>query len=147
MKKDLIKVIAYASHGAEQGFDDAERVTGALRLDDRYIATRMAAAGFRRDAADTDDPSGPDTAKARRADVGCKRFFREPRGERRVHIHVRRNDGALKQARAENTKKDRAADPAINASLISIALRAAESWAQLTGWGPSAPDAYWRSDA
>jgi len=142
-----------------------------LRLDDPDIAARMGAAGFRHDADKTQDPPHPDTEEALGEEDWRKLFFREPRGERRVHIHVRRNGaagarntcllrdylrddgparrdyGAFKHALAENTKKDRAAYQAIKTPFISTALRAAQGWAELTRWAPSAPDAYWRSQA
>ena len=140
-----------------------------FRLDDPGIAARLGAAGFRPAPENTGDPVHPDTAPVLGEDDWRKLFFREPRGERRVHLHVRRNGaagarntfllrdylrddasarrdyGAFKQALADKTKKDREAYQAIKAPFIATALRAAEGWAELTRWAPGAPDAYWRS--
>lgn len=140
-----------------------------FRLDDPQIVERLEAAGFRHAADNTGDPAHPDTAPILGEDDWRKLYFREPKGDRRVHLHVRRNGaaaarntfllrdylrddesarrdyGAFKQALAEKTKKDRDAYQAIKAPFISTALRAAEGWAELTRWAPGAPDAYWRS--
>lgn len=140
-----------------------------FRLDDPDIIDRLKAAGFRHAADNVGDPPHPDTLPVLGEDDWRKLYFREPKGERRVHLHVRRNGaagarntfllrdylrdeeaarrdyGAFKQALAEKTKKDREAYQAIKAPFISTALRAAEGWAELTRWQPGAPDAYWRS--
>lgn len=142
-----------------------------FRLDDPEISERLVGAGFRRVETVAGDPPAPDTAAVLGADDWRKLFFREPKGERRVFLHVRRNGaasarntlllrdylrddaaarrdyGAFKQALAEKTRKDRAAYQAIKAPFIATALRAAEGWAELTRWAPGAPDAYWRSEA
>lgn len=128
MKTDLIKVIAYDSHGAEHGLDDAECV-----------------AGFRHDRTSADDPSHPVTAEAR--DAADERHTFPLRDYLRDDAPARRDDGVSKQALAEDTKTDRAACPAIKAPLIFTGLSAADGGAELTGWSPRAPDAYWRSEA
>lgn len=141
-----------------------------IRFDglDALIA-RMTEAGFRHQAENTGDLPHEDTAPILGEDDWRKLFFREPRGERRVHVHVRRNGGAgarntfllrdylrddaaarrdyglFKQALAEKTKKDREAYQQIKRPFIATALRAAEGWAELTRWQASAPDAFWRS--
>jgi len=140
-----------------------------FRLDDPGIAARLTDAGFRHLPEYVRDAVHSHTTALLGEDDWRKLFFREPRGERRVHLHVRRNGaasarntfllrdylrdddaargdyGAFKQALAEKTKKDREAYQAIKAPFISTALRAAEGWAELTRWQPGAPDAYWRS--
>lgn len=140
-----------------------------FRLDDPDIVARLAGDGFRHAADNTSDPAQADTAPALGEDDWRKLYFREPKGERRIHLHVRRNGaagarntfllrdylrddeaarrdyGAFKQALAEKTKKDREAYQAIKTPFIATALRAAEGWAELTRWAPGAPDAYWRS--
>ena len=140
-----------------------------FRLDDPGIIARLSEAGFRHAPEFTGDPFHPDSPAILGEDDWRKLFFREPRGERRVHLHVRRNGaasarntfllrdylrdeasarrdyGVFKQALAEKTRKDREAYQAIKAPFIATALRAAEGWAELTRWAPGAPDAYWRS--
>lgn len=140
-----------------------------FRLDDADIVSRLEAAGFRHAAQNVSDPAHPDTPEILGEDDWRKLFFREPKGERRVHLHVRRNGaagarntfllrdylrddasarrdyGVFKQALAQKTQKDREAYQAIKAPFIATALRAAEGWAELTRWAPGAPDAYWRS--
>lgn len=140
-----------------------------FRLDDPEIAARLRSAGFRHGADIVSDPVNPDTTPVLGEDDWRKLVFREPKGERRVHLHVRRNGaagarntfllrdylrddpcarrdyGAFKQALADKTRKDREAYQAIKAPFIATALRAAEGWAELNRWAPGAPDAYWRS--
>jgi dephospho-CoA kinase len=140
-----------------------------FRLDDPDIVARLEAAGFRHLPEYVRDAAHAHTAPILGEDDWRKLFFREPKGARRVHLHVRRNGaagarntfllrdylrddeaarddyGAFKQALAEKTKKDREAYQAIKAPFIATALRAAEGWAELTRWAPGAPDAYWRS--
>ncbi|MEQ8406405.1 MAG: GrpB family protein [Oceanicaulis sp.] len=141
-----------------------------IRFDalDALIA-RMAQAGFRHAPDHGGDAPHEDTAPILGEDDWRKLFFREPKGERRVHVHVRRNGGAgarntfllrdylrdddaarrdygaFKLALAEKTKKDRDAYQRIKRPFIATALRAAEGWAELNRWQASAPDAFWRS--
>lgn len=140
-----------------------------FRLDEPDIIARLKQRGFRHAADNTGDPANPDAAAALGEDDWRKLYFREPHGERRVHLHVRRNGaaaarqtfllrdylrddgaarrdyGAFKHALADKTRKDRDAYQAIKTPFIAMALRAAEGWAELTRWQPGAPDAYWRS--
>lgn len=140
-----------------------------MRLEDEGIVAAMAAAGFRFRESNTYDPPHPESPAALGDDDWRKLYFRETRGTRRLHIHVRRNGAAaarnalllrdflrddaparrdyseFKMALAAKTRKDRAAYQTIKRPFISICLRAAESWAELTRWVPGAPDAYWRS--
>lgn len=141
-----------------------------MRLDpEEEIAALMEAEGFRRKhARETEDRhdglDGPPELRAWR-----KLFFREPEGERRVHIHIRRNGAdnarfslllrdflradeaarvsyeAFKLALWEVTVKSPKAYARIKQPYIAMTLRAAESWASSTRWRPGAPDAYWRS--
>lgn len=141
-----------------------------IRFDDEALLIKlMAAAGFRHAPDNTGDAPHEDTSPILGEDDWRKLYFREPRGERRVHVHVRRNGGAgarntfllrdylrddaaarrdygaFKQALADKTKKDREAYQQIKRPFIATALRAAEGWAELTRWQASAPDAFWRS--
>ncbi|MFP4520348.1 MAG: GrpB family protein [Oceanicaulis sp.] len=141
-----------------------------IRLDDQpELIARMSGAGFRHVAEITGDANHEDMAPVLGEDDWAKLFFREPKGERRVHVHVRRNGGAsarntfllrdylrddaaarrdygaFKLALAEKTKKDREAYQHIKRPFIATALRAAGGWAELTRWQASAPDAFWRS--
>lgn len=141
-----------------------------IRLDDRSALTeRMKRAGFRPLEAITGDLPHEDTTPILGDDDWAKLFFREPKDQRRVHVHVRRNGGAsarntfllrdylrddgaarrdygaFKLALAEKTKKDREAYQQIKRPFIATTLRAAEGWAELTRWQASAPDAFWRS--
>jgi dephospho-CoA kinase len=143
--------------------------TLVLRLEDEGIIEAMEAAGYRFRDSNTYDPPHPESPAALGEDDWRKLYFREARGARRIHVHVRRNGaaaarnslllrdflrddgpsrrdyGEFKMALAQKTKKDREAYQAIKRPFISIALRSAESWAELTRWTPGAPDAYWRS--
>ncbi|OAB55827.1 hypothetical protein AY599_24140 [Leptolyngbya valderiana BDU 20041] len=141
-----------------------------IRFDDAHeVIARMSRAGFRHAAEITGDAPHEDTSPILGEDDWRKLFFREPKGARRVHIHVRRNGGAsarntfllrdylredaaarrdygaFKLALAEKTKKDREAYQQIKRPFIATALRAAEGWAELTRWQAGAPDAFWRS--
>ena len=140
-----------------------------LRLEDEGIVPAMLAAGYRFRDSNTYDPPHPESPPALGEDDWRKLYFREEKGTRRVHIHVRRNGaaaarnalllrdflrddapsrrdyGEFKTALATTTRKDRDAYQAIKRPFISLALRSAESWAELTRWRPGAPDAYWRS--
>ncbi|MGJ3233152.1 MAG: GrpB family protein [Oceanicaulis sp.] len=140
-----------------------------IRFDDaEALVARMAEAGFRHQGEITGDLPHEDTAPILGEDDWRKLYFREPKTERRVHVHVRRNGGAsarntfllrdylrddaaarrdygaFKLALAEKTKKDRAAYQEIKRPFIATALRAAEGWAELNRWQASAPDAFWR---
>jgi len=141
-----------------------------VRLDPvEDIIAAMQRAGFRNVEGISGDEPHEDAEPRLGEDDWRKLFFREPKGARRVHIHVRRNGasaarnalllrdflrddaavrrdyGDLKTALAAKTKKDREAYQAIKRPFISLALRAAESWAELNRWAPGAPDAFWRS--
>ncbi|XBQ15096.1 MAG: GrpB family protein [Oceanicaulis sp.] len=141
-----------------------------IRFDDvEDLIARMKAAGFRHAPENIGDPPHEDTTPILGEDDWRKLYFREPKGERRVHVHVRRNGGAgarntfllrdylrddpaarrdygaFKLALATKTKKDREAYQAIKRPFIATALRAAEGWAELSRWQAGAPDAFWRS--
>lgn len=140
-----------------------------LRLEDEGIVQAMQAAGYRFRENNHGDPPHPESPAALGPDDWRKLYFREPKGARRVHVHVRRNGaaaarnslllrdflrddaparrdyGEFKMALAQKTRKDRDAYQLIKRPFISITLRGAESWAELTRWVPGAPDAYWRS--
>ncbi|WP_429912040.1 GrpB family protein [Glycocaulis sp.] len=140
-----------------------------MRLEDEGIIAAMLGAGYRFRDSNTYDPPHPESPPALGEDDWRKLYFREAKGARRVHIHIRRNGaaaarnalllrdflrddvpsrrdyGEFKMALAVKTRKDRDAYQAIKRPFISIALRSAESWAELTRWVPGAPDAYWRS--
>lgn len=140
-----------------------------LRLEDDGIIPAMISAGYRFRDANTYDPPHPESPPALGDDDWRKLYFREAKGGRRLHIHVRRNGAAaarnalllrdflrddapmrrdysdFKMALAAKTRKDRDAYQTIKRPFIAISLRAAESWAELTRWVPGAPDAYWRS--
>jgi len=142
-----------------------------FRLDEPdAIIAAMTGAGFRHAPEITGDAPHADAAPVLGEDDWRKLFFHEPKGARRVHVHVRRNGasaarrtflmrdylradaaarrdyGAFKLALAEKTKKDRAAYQAIKRPFIETVMRAAEGWAELSRWQTSAPDAYWRSE-
>ncbi|KAA5802390.1 GrpB family protein [Alkalicaulis satelles] len=142
-----------------------------VRLDEpEAVIAAMSGAGFRHAPDNTSDIPHADAAPVLGADDWRKLFFREPKGCRRVHVHVRRNGaaaarrtflmrdylradpaarrdyGAFKLALADKTKKDRAAYQAIKSPFIETVMRAAEGWAELSRWTPGAPDAYWRSE-
>jgi dephospho-CoA kinase len=143
-----------------------------IRFDEAAaLIARMAEAGFRHAPDNTGDAPHEDTQPILGADDWRKLYFREPKGARRVHVHVRRNGGAsarntfllrdylrddaaarrdygaFKLALAETTRKNREAYQAIKRPFIATALRAAEGWAELTRWQASAPDAFWRSES
>lgn len=136
------------------------------------IIAAMSAAGFRRKPNRERDGAydGADAADHGRSEADhAKLFFREPAGERPVHVHVRKNGaannrlalllrdflradergrasyGAFKLALSDATDKSPKAYAAIKAPFLAMALRAAEEWAAHTRWRPEAPDAYWRS--
>ena len=142
----------------------------AIRLDDPdTLIARMTEAGFRHVEGIIADEPAVDTAPILGRDDWTKLFFREPKGARRVHIHLRRNGaaaarntfllrdylrdqpgarldyGAFKLALAEVTKKDREAYQRIKRPFIATVLRAAEGWAELGRWQAGAPDAFWRT--
>ncbi len=144
-----------------------------LRLDDEdELTARMQAAGFRRKPARERDGAydGIEAAEAGRGSEDWRKlFFREPEGQRRVHVHVRRNGAANNTLslllrdflRADDAARDSYADfklalwqatektpkayARIKAPYIAMALRAADTWADNTRWRATAPDAYWRS--
>ena len=94
-----------------------------------------------------------------------KRYFREPAGERRTHIHVRRAGsfseqfallfrdylrahpaaaseyGALKLRLAELHRDDRRAYTDAKVAFTWEVIRSADGWAQAIGWTPQASDA------
>jgi len=139
------------------------------RLEDDGIAAAMAAAGYRLRESNLSDPPHPESPAALGPDDWRKLYFREAAGARRLHIHIRRNGAAaarnalllrdflrddvparrdyseFKMALAAKTRKDRAAYQTIKRPFISLTLRAAESWAELSRWVPGSPDVYWRS--
>jgi len=138
-------------------------------LDDRALVTALTEAGFVHRAENTGDEPHTDTAPQLGDDDWRKLYFREAPGQRRVHVHVRRNGaasarntllmrdflredeaarrdyGAFKIALALKTENDRLAYQAIKRPFISTVLRSAESWAELHHWAPGVPDAYWRT--
>ncbi|WP_306016914.1 GrpB family protein [Oceanicaulis sp. MMSF_3324] len=139
-------------------------------LDDPGLVAAMKAAGFVHRADNTGDDPHPDTAPVLGPDDWRKLYFREAAGERRIHIHVRRNGAAgarntllmrdflredesarrdygdFKMALAEKTRSDRSAYQAIKRPFISTVLRSAESWAEIQRWAPGVPDSYWRTE-
>ena len=94
-----------------------------------------------------------------------RRFFREPSGQQRTHLHVKsagswseqmallfrdylRTHGAaaqryaaLKHQLAERFRDDRPAYTNAKAPLIWELLREADEWCRLTGWSPGPSDA------
>jgi GrpB-like predicted nucleotidyltransferase (UPF0157 family) len=94
-----------------------------------------------------------------------KRYFREPPGQLRTHIHVRRSGSFAEQlsllfrdflrgdsqaaARYENVKRsladryrlDRAAYTDAKGPIIWEIIQRADAWAQQTGWEPGPSDA------
>ncbi len=98
-------------------------------------------------------------------DDRTKRYFREPPGQRRTHVHVRRagswsEQGALlfrdylrthppaaqryaaaKRALAAQHRDDRAAYTTAKSPVIWELITAADAWSQATGWQPGPPDA------
>lgn len=138
-------------------------------LDDPALVTALTTAGFVHRADNTGDEPHADTAPQLGPDDWRKLYFREAAGDRRVHVHVRRNGaasarntllmrdflreddaarrdyGAFKIALAQKTESDRLAYQAIKRPFISTVLRSAESWAELHHWAPGVPDAYWRT--
>jgi dephospho-CoA kinase len=169
---DLVMRVDHVGSTAVQGLaakDVIDIQALVFRLDDPGIIERLVAAGFRHDGQNANDPPLVDTAEVLGADDWRKVYFREPKGQRRVHLHVRRNGaanarntlllrdylrdeaaarrdyGEFKMALAAVTKTNREAYQAIKTPFIATALRAAEGWAELTRWTPGAPDVYWRS--
>jgi len=110
----------------------------------------LEAAGFRYRAANTER---------------TKRYFREPPGQRRTHIHVRRagsfseqfpllfrdflradpaaalDYGQRKQALAARFTNDRRSYLEAKIPIIWDVMRRADQWAQQTGWEPGPSDA------
>lgn len=131
------------------------------------IAALLEAAGFRQVGGVHDEAEVEDYTPIEEVPIWRKLLFRGPQGEREVVVHVRRN-GAVNARLAlllrdylrddERARSDYARfklamaaimdDPDEYARLkepfIAMILRAAEGWAELTRWVPSAPDAYWR---
>jgi GrpB-like predicted nucleotidyltransferase (UPF0157 family) len=94
-----------------------------------------------------------------------KRYFREPRGARRTHVHVRRAGsfseqfallfrdylrahpleaseyGELKRRLAEQHRHDRRAYTEAKVPFTWEIVRRADAWAQAHGWTPPASDA------
>jgi GrpB-like predicted nucleotidyltransferase (UPF0157 family) len=94
-----------------------------------------------------------------------KRYFREPPGQPRTHIHVRRAGsfseqfpllfrdylrthadearayGTLKRRLAQQFRRDRIAYTDAKVPFFWEVIRRADSWAQQTGWGPGPSDA------
>jgi GrpB-like predicted nucleotidyltransferase (UPF0157 family) len=94
-----------------------------------------------------------------------KRYFREPPGQRRTHIHVRRagsfseqfpllfrdflradpaaarDYGQRKRMLAAKLAHDRRGYLEAKLPIIWDVLRRADQWAQETGWEPGPPDA------
>jgi len=93
-----------------------------------------------------------------------KRYFREPPGQRRTHIHVRRAGSwaeqfallfrdylrahreeaaryaAIKYRLAEEFSTDRRAYTEAKASYVWEIMRKADGWSQVVGWQPGEPD-------
>lgn len=147
---------------------DIQAIVMSLDAEDA-LAALMQAEGFRRKPArESEDRHDGRSGEGDHASWR-KLFFREPEGERRVHIHIRRNGAenarfalllrdflradeaarvsyeAFKLALWEVTVKSPKAYARIKQPYIAMTLRAAEGWAQATRWRPGAPDAYWRS--
>jgi GrpB-like predicted nucleotidyltransferase (UPF0157 family) len=98
-------------------------------------------------------------------DDRMRRYFREPPGTRRTHLHVRRHGSwseqlallfrdylrahpdeaaayaALKAQLAERHRNDREAYVAAKAPFVWACLQRADAWAQRTGWCPGPSDA------
>lgn len=94
-----------------------------------------------------------------------KRYFREPPGTRRTHLHVRQAGGfheqitllfrdylrahpavaadyaRLKHSLAERHRDDRIAYTEAKSDFVWTTIRAASDWSQLTGWHPGTTDA------
>ncbi|HEX2186232.1 MAG TPA: GrpB family protein [Chloroflexota bacterium] len=94
-----------------------------------------------------------------------KRYFREPPGSQRTHVHVRRwgswseqfallfrdylrvhpaaagRYAALKLELAQRYRHDRSGYVAAKEPFIWATMREADAWAQATGWTPGASDA------
>jgi GrpB-like predicted nucleotidyltransferase (UPF0157 family) len=130
------------------------------------LVERLTAAGFRQLGAMHDEDEVEDYTPIEEVPVWRKLLFHGPEGERRVIVHLRRN-GAVNTRlalllrdylRADERVKadfgrfklalndiieDEAEYLALKEPFLAMTLRAAEGWAELTRWGPSAPDAYW----
>ena len=141
-----------------------------IDIDDPELVAFMKAAGFVHRADNTGDDPHPDTTPVLGPDDWRKLYFREGKGQRRLHIHVRRNGAAgarntllmrdflrddssarrdygdFKMALADKTRSDREAYQAIKRPFISTVLRSAESWAEIHRWAPGVPDSYWRTE-
>jgi GrpB-like predicted nucleotidyltransferase (UPF0157 family) len=166
LRVDHVGSTAVAGLAAKDVIDIQAQV---LDLDDGQVIEAMTGAGFRHKPANTRDIENPDTAAILGEDDWRKLYFREADGQRRVHIHVRRNSAAasrntlllrdylrddtaarrdygdFKLALAERTRQSRAAYAAIKRPYILTAQRAAEAWAHQTRWVPGSPDVYWSS--
>jgi dephospho-CoA kinase len=187
------QVLPYEPRWADEGIEWAERVRDALDglaldidhvgstavpglaakdaldiqalvfdLDEAPVIAALEAAGFRHRPDKRGEPPRPGYPP----DPDCwdKLFFREPPGERVVHLHVReagtaaarvalllrdflRADtlaaaqyGALKLGLATHVKDERAyAD--LKRPFVAVTLRLAESWAAQTRWRPGQSDA------
>lgn len=132
-----------------------------LTLDPEPIVPRLERAGYRFQPDNQSDPPHPDTEPVLGADDWRKLYFREPVGERRIHIHVRRvraasarntllfrdylrahaaarrDYGALKQALAADPQLCRQTYQDLKQPLIAALLRAAQDWAETTRWAPA----------
>lgn len=187
-------VLPYDPAWAEEGLDWADKVRdalGGLALDIDHVGSTavpglaakdaldiqalvfdldeagpvveaLAAAGFRH----RPDKRGAAAKAGYPADPDCwdEIFFREPEGQRHVHLHVReagtaaarvalllrdflRADdlarvqyGALKLGLAAHVKDERAyAD--LKRPFVAVTLQLAEAWAQRTRWRPGQSDA------
>lgn len=131
------------------------------------IAALLKADGFRQVGGIHHEEAVEDYTPIEEVPIWRKLLFKGPEGGREVVVHVRRN-GAVnarlalllrdylrdeKSARCDYARFKLAMaqimdDPDEYARLkepfIAMTLRAAEGWAELTRWGPDAPDAYWR---
>ncbi|WP_430430517.1 GrpB family protein [Oceanicaulis sp.] len=141
-----------------------------IDLEDDGLVDAMKAAGFVHRPDNTGDEPNLDTAPSLGPDDWRKVYFREAKGQRRLHIHIRRNGAAgarnmllmrdflrdnesarrdygdFKMALADKTRSDRSAYQAIKRPFISTVLRSAESWAEIHHWAPGVPDSYWRTE-
>lgn len=133
------------------------------------IAGLLKTAGFRQIGGIHHEEAVEDYTPIEEVPTWRKLLFKGPEGEREVVVHVRRN-GAVNARLAlllrdylrddERVRSDYARfklamaqimdDPDEYARLkepfLAMTMRAAEGWAELTRWVPSAPDAYWRGE-
>lgn len=132
------------------------------------VAGLMKAAGFRQVGGIHHEQEVEDYTPIEEVPVWRKLLFEGPEGERGVVVHIRRN-GAVNARMAlllrDYLRDDEAARgdyarfklamaeiiedsdeyDALKQPFLAMTMRAAEGWAELTRWGPDAPDAYWRS--